>query len=126
MIDNRNDYRFVHGDIWQMIIDGSIMPVRQGDAKNVLRGEDVCFLAEAHEARADLWKDAVFKMQTSVYNTPPADVQLSTGGAPFNFTKELSFTQLTSVAAMHEADSAKRPGSGSPEACSPFFLKRMP
>ena len=126
MIDNRNDYRFVRGDIGQVIIDGNIMPVRQGDAKNVLRGEDICFLAEAHEARADLWKNAVFKMQTSVYNTPPVDVQLSVGGAQFDFTRALSFAQLSSVAAMHEADSAKRPGSGSPEACSPFFLKRMP
>lgn len=126
MINNRADYRFVGGDIGQVAIDGGVMPVRQGDAKKVLRGEDICFMAEAHEARADLWKDAVFKMQTSVYNTPPVDVRLSAGGAPFDFTRALSFAQLSSVAAMHEADSAKRPGSGSPEACSPFFLKRMP
>ena len=74
MIDNRNDYRFVRGDIGQVIIDGNIMPVRQGDAKRVLRGEDICFMAEAHEARADLWINAVFKMQTAVDNTPPVDV----------------------------------------------------
>lgn len=74
MIDNSNDYRFVRGDIGQVAIDGGVMPVRQGDAKKVLRGEDICFLAEAHEARTDLWNGAVFKMQSSVYNTPPVDV----------------------------------------------------
>lgn len=74
MINNRADYRFVQGDIGDVIIDGGVMPVRAADAKKVLRGEDICFLAEAHEARTDLWNGAVFKMQSSVYNTPPVDV----------------------------------------------------
>ena len=74
MIDNRNDYRFVRGDIGQVIIDGNIMPVRQGDAKKVLRGEDICFLAEAHEARTDFWNGAIFKESGTTNNTPPIDV----------------------------------------------------
>lgn len=126
MINNRADYRFVRGDIGQVAIDGGVMPVRPGDAKNVLRGEDICFMAEAHEARADLWKDAVFKESGAARGSPPVEVQLSAGGSSFDFTRALSFTQLSSVAAMHEVDSAKRPGSGASDACSPFFLKREP
>lgn len=126
MIDNRNDYRFVRGDIGQVAIDGGVMPVRPGDAKNVLRGEDICFLAEAHEARTDLWDGAVFKESGATYNTPPVEVQISAQGSQFDFTRMLSKTQLADVAAMHEADAAKRPGSGASDACSPFFLKRQP
>lgn len=44
----------------------------------------------------------------------------------FDFTRKLSLRQLQAVASMHDTDSARRPGTGSYNACSPFFLKRDP
>lgn len=74
MINNRADYRFVQGDIGSVVIDGGVMPARPADAKKVLRGEDICFLAEAHEARTAFWNNAVFKMSGASYGSAPVDV----------------------------------------------------
>ena len=63
MISNRTEYEFVTGDLDGILIDGDIMPLRTGDTgkfdkngdpisrKNLLRGEDICFLKEAIEER---------------------------------------------------------------------------
>lgn len=45
MLSAVNDYKFVEPQ--NIIIDGGLMPLRQGDAKKVLRGEDAAFLREA-------------------------------------------------------------------------------
>lgn len=126
MINNRADYRFVAGDINRVAIDGGIMPARRVSAKKILRGEDLCFLAEAHEARANLWNNATFKMSGETYNDDTSDVIVSSPGQVFNFTRSLSITQLRNLATMHEVDSARRPGAGGPRVCNPFFLKRKP
>lgn len=47
MITTRQEYQFVAGDIDQVEIDGGIMPLRTGTARNSLRGVDICFLMEA-------------------------------------------------------------------------------
>lgn len=44
MIDKMTDYKWVNIP-QDMIIDGGIMPKREN--KNLLRGEDVCFLLES-------------------------------------------------------------------------------
>ena len=63
MITDPSEYLFVTGDLNDIRIDGEIMPLRTGNTgkvdkngvpiprKNILRGEDVCFLKEATEER---------------------------------------------------------------------------
>lgn len=45
MISSAADYKFVTPD--DIIVDGGVMPLRQGFAKRVLRGEDAAFIREA-------------------------------------------------------------------------------
>ena len=45
MLSAVNNYKFVEPQ--NIIIDGGLMPLRQGDAKKVLRGEDAAFIREA-------------------------------------------------------------------------------
>ena len=126
MINNVADYRFVQGDINRVIINGDVMPVRAANNKRILRGEDLCFLAEAHEARTNLWDLAYFKTAGRDYTERTRDQYVSSTGQIFPFTRTLSLTQLQHICNMHSTDSAKRPGAGSTRTLSPFFLKRMP
>lgn len=62
MVNSASGYEFVkgddidgshpHGDLDRIVIDGGIMPLRTGTAKNALRGEDIAFLLEFVKQRA--------------------------------------------------------------------------
>lgn len=51
MIDDITDYKYVSGPLSEIKIDGGIMPLRSGDDKKILRGEDITFLMETLRRR---------------------------------------------------------------------------
>lgn len=73
MITSASDYIFVdfaQGDMPHANFDGDIMPVRQGSLQNILKAEDIAFLAEAAKERLYIWNDAQY--MTSGYTVDPA------------------------------------------------------
>jgi len=83
MITSRNEYRFVEGDINDVIINGEIMPFRTGtgtSARKCLRGEDICFLREGIAER-----DAA-----TGYDTFPSTIP---AGLKYAFTKRVRAEQ---------------------------------
>ena len=136
MIDALNEYQYVKGDIRSVIIDGGIMPVRPLNKKKVLRGEDICFMAEAHEQRKALFDQAEIKVSNRNIpgEEPPEgsvaggyeEVVLSTNPSVFNFTKKLSRLQLSAVCVNHEIDIQKLGGNQSYQDVQYFFCRRLP
>lgn len=124
MINNINDYKFVQGDIVDVVIDGGIMPVRA--QPRILRGEDICFVAEAHEQRTDLLDQAVIFDSPNSYNGGYQTTTLSQPGQQFDFTRKLSLSQLCAVDNMNVIDISKLPGSGSPYTSESFYVRRWP
>lgn len=73
MITSASDYKFVdfaQGDMPHANFDGDIMPVRQALMQNILRAEDIAFLAEAAKERLYIWNTAQY--MTSAYSAEPA------------------------------------------------------
>ena len=75
-----SDFKNVSGDIDEIEIDNSIMPIRSTDDKNKLRGMDIAFLQEAIEER-----------RKAVY--------LGFGGQ--SFSKSFSASQMAQIANRH-------------------------
>lgn len=73
MISSVSDYKFVHGDLDKIIIDGGIMPLR--DNPSVIRGEDITYPTEVRERiRSALNRGAVSKRSFSRKIQKPTDL----------------------------------------------------
>ena len=104
MISRLADYDFVAGDIANVVIDGGVMPLRNGvsattgiDRKKILRGEDICLLAEGAPERARCMNGLTWNSYGSplVYNGYLYGSAVSAD--TFSFSRRITASQLASI-----------------------------
>lgn len=124
MITDPSEYLFVTGDLDDIRIDGEIMPLRTGDTgnfdkndnpisrRNIMRGEDICFLKEAiEERRRAIARDddsPTFSKKISSSQIEEVDAKLRdaiTGSGPYRWDWEwLDAMPSTSIDAITETN----------------------
>lgn len=104
MISRLADYDFVAGDIANVVIDGGVMPLRNGvsattgvDRKKILRGEDICLLAEGAPERARCMNGLTWNSygRPLVYNGYLYGSAVSAD--TFSFSRRITASQLASI-----------------------------
>jgi hypothetical protein len=124
MITDPSEYLFVTGDLNDIRIDGEIMPLRTGNTgkvdkngvpisrRNIMRGEDICFLKEAiEERRRAIARDddsPTFSKKISSSQIEEVDAKLRdaiTGSGPYRWDWEwLDAMPSTSIDAITETN----------------------
>lgn len=108
MITTPEEYKWMSGDFDTSepypLIDGEIMPLRTGtnpediDRKKILRGEDVCFLAEAAKERSYCFNNSIVRdWDGSGYSM----VTINVSEVPFPFSKSVSASQMQTLVGLY-------------------------
>lgn len=132
MITTPEEYKWISGDFDPSepypLINGEIMPLRTGtnpeniDRKKILRGEDVCFLAEAAKERGYCFNNSI------VRDWDGSDYSMVTINVPevlFPFSKSVSASQMQTLVGLY-TDLFNRPSQAYPIGSHPqiFFIDK--
>ena len=124
MITRASEYNWISGDFnvseGYPLINGGIMPLRTGTSattgvenSKILRGEDVCFLAEAAKERNYCFNGSVLHERYA-----PQTVSISEEAFPFD--KKLSSLQMQSVVGLYSDLFSRRHS----DSLTTFFIKK--